>query len=90
MLDPRITLAALMNPPARYGIDAKNVFVAVIGILILLIVDVVQERCSIRAALAKRNIALRWSLIYICLFMVLILGIYGPEYGASGFIYEQF
>lgn len=32
MLDPRITLAALMNPPARYGIDAKNVFVAVIGI----------------------------------------------------------
>ncbi len=90
MLHLKTTLRALVNPPVPYGMSGGDILVAAAAILVLLIVDVVQERTCIRKSLEKRNIVLRWGLIYACLFVVLFFGIYGPGYGASGFIYEQF
>lgn len=90
MLLPKATLNILLNPPVSYGISIENIIVSAAAILILLIVDIIQERIHIRESLARRNIALRWILIYGCLFVVLLFGLYGPGYGASGFIYEQF
>lgn len=90
MTRPAITLSQLLHPAASYGISKANILVAAVSVLILLAVDIAQERICLRETLAKRNIALRWLLIFGCLFMVLIFGVYGPGYGDAGFIYEQF
>lgn len=40
--------------------------------------------------LAKRNIVLRWILLYAALFTVILFGVYGPGYDAAQFIYGGF
>lgn len=90
MLAPRATLKLLMNPPVKYGITTEDVIVSAVSVLVLLIVDILQERMHIREALEKKHIVLRWILIYGLLFAVLFFGVYGPGAGSSGFIYEQF
>ena len=75
---------------ASTGFDKNHVIVSAIAILVLLIVDIMQEKWKIRDLLAKQNIVIRWLIIYIALFAVIIFGIYGPGYDASSFIYEQF
>lgn len=73
-----------------FGIDKINVLLSAVAIFVLLIIDILQEKMSLRETLSKRNIVLRWVLIFGLLFSVIIFGIYGPGYNASSFIYEQF
>ena len=49
-----------------------------------------QERMPLRETLAKQNIIFRWMLLFIGLFAVILCGIYGPDFDAASFIYEQF
>ena len=60
------------------------------SIFVLWCVDMLQERMSLRQTLAKKNIVLRWVLIYALMFSILIFGCYGPGYSAADFIYEKF
>ena len=73
-----------------YGLDNKNFNFALIAIGILWIVDLLQEKMSIRQELQKQGLVFRWLIIFAGIFAVLIFGIYGPGYDASSFIYEQF
>ena len=75
---------------AEYSTNIYNLAVTLVAMLVLFVVDIVEERHPLREALMRRNIALRWALIYACLFFVLIFGVYGLGYGATNFIYEQF
>ncbi len=90
MIDPRITISQIVNPPRPYGISEEDLMIAVAAIIVLLITDIVQEKIRIRETLSKKSTALRWTIIFAGLFAVLILGVYGPGTGASSFIYEQF
>lgn len=74
----------------KYGLDRRNMLVAVLSILVLLIADAMEERMSVREAIARRNTVLRWGIYFAGIFAVLILGMYGPGYNAAAFIYEQF
>ena len=40
--------------------------------------------------LGKTNIVFRWLVLFVLLFAIIIVGIYGPAYDASAFIYFQF
>ena len=80
----------LINHLVEYSGNVPDLLVTTLAMLILFIVDILQERAPLREALSRRSIALRWALIFGCLFFVLIFGVYGPGYGATGFIYEQF
>lgn len=73
-----------------HGLNQRNFLLAVLSILLLLYVDRLQERIKIRETIARQNIFLRWSIYYIGIFAVLILGIYGPGYDASSFVYANF
>ena len=73
-----------------YGLDKDNFIFAMVSIGILWAVDMLQERMSIRQELEKQGIVFRWLIMFLGIFAVLIFGIYGPEYDASSFIYEQF
>lgn len=75
----------------QIGMKPADFIVVGIGILIMLIISIMQEKgWKIREKIEKKNIVLRWSIYYIAIFAVIILGIYGPGYSATSFIYGQF
>lgn len=73
-----------------FGLSKANMMIALVSIGILWSVSMLQERCSIREKVAKQNIVIRYALLYIAIFSILILGIYGPGYDTSTFIYNAF
>ncbi len=83
-------LTALADTSLSLGMDKSNLIFAAISIFVLWAVDMLQERMSLRETLARKNIVLRWIIIFVGLFTVIIFGIYGPGYDAGSFIYEQF
>lgn len=74
----------------KYGLDRNNFAVVIAAILILLLVDIIQERTPVRELLSKQNTVFRYAVIMCGIFVVLVFGIYGPQFDASQFIYEQF
>jgi len=73
-----------------FGLDTANAILLIFAIIVLLIVDMLQEKINIRKTLDKQNIIFRWLIIYAGMFAIIIFGIYGPVYNATDFIYEQF
>lgn len=88
MTRPGITWARLIHP-ASYAMKGSDIVVAIASVTVLTVVDALQEHMPLRETLARKSVALRWALIYLCLFAVILFGMYGPGYG-SAFIYEQF
>lgn len=75
------------------GLGKKDYVVLLIGMLVVFVVSVIQERNSnttLRVMLDKKPLILRWSLTLVCLVTVLIFGIYGPGYNPAEFVYMQF
>ncbi|MBE5865963.1 MAG: MBOAT family protein [Lachnospiraceae bacterium] len=83
-------ISVLFEKDKFYGIEPSNIFMAIVAVCVLLVVDIMQEKISIRETLAKQNIVFRWVIIFAGIFSVIIFGIYGPGYDLSSFIYEQF
>ncbi|MBQ6020547.1 MAG: MBOAT family protein [Clostridia bacterium] len=74
-----------------FGLDAKNMFVLFIAILIFCTVSILQEHgMRIRDSLNKQNIAFRWFILIALFVIVLIFGEYGRGYNASSFLYQAF
>lgn len=74
----------------QMGLDYKDLCVAFLGLLFVQRVSVLQEKGSVREMIAQKNIVLRWTIYYIAIFSIIILGIYGAGYNASDFIYANF
>ncbi len=74
-----------------HGLDQKDFTVALLGIVVILIIDALHERdFKIRETIAAQVLPLRWIVYFCAIFAVLILGIYGPGYDAASFIYGAF
>lgn len=74
----------------RLGLDTKDFWVLIFGLLILLAVSTSQLRGGIRERLAKQNLVFRW-IVYLGLFVaVLLFGMYGEGYNPADFIYGGF
>lgn len=72
------------------GLDYKDWCVVIIGLLVVRRISILQEKGSVREAIARKNIVLRWLIYYAAFFIILIFGMYGPGYNASDFIYGNF
>jgi len=72
------------------GIDAKNFWILIFGIVIMFAVDCLQRKMAIRRWLSGQGIVFRYVVLYLAIFAVLIFGIYGPGYDAAQFIYGGF
>lgn len=72
------------------GLDRTEAAVALLSLFFLWAVSLAQGKGSVRDAIAKRPLPLRWILWYLLLFAVILLGYYGPGYSASEFIYQGF
>jgi len=74
----------------QLGLEIKEWVVLVLSLSLLWAVSVMQQKGSIREWLAKKNIVVRWVLLYALLFWVILMGNYGPGYSAAEFIYQGF
>ena len=73
------------------GLEGWEIFFLILMIVLLAIVDVVNERgIRLRDTFAAQGIVFRWIVYFIAIFMIIRLGIYGPGYNASDFIYQGF
>ena len=69
----------------------QPVNLVILMIVLLGIVDVVNERgTKLRMIFAEQGIVFRWIIYFIAIFLIIRLGIYGPGYNASDFIYQGF
>lgn len=86
--DPRIFFNGSI-----YGFElGSNDFkILLVSFLTILIISAFQEKgYRIRESLEKQNIAFQWMILLTGLFVILIFGIYGPEYNPADFIYAGF
>lgn len=73
------------------GLDRADMFVLFIALSVLFVMSVMKyKNVNIRETLSKQGIWFRYFVYLAGIFSVLILGVYGPGYDASQFIYFQF
>ncbi len=72
------------------GLNQAEFWCVVIAILVLILSDLIREHRPIRPMITALPVYLRWPVYYICLFAVLIFGVYGPGVDTASFIYFQF
>lgn len=74
------------------GLDKADYGVIVVGALVILCASLVQEKkeIEIREWILSRKIVLRWAIIYVAIFTVMIFGYYGPNINPAEFVYMQF
>lgn len=74
----------------KQGLDGADWCVLALSVGMLLGASCLQERMRVREALSRQMLWFRWSVAIAGLLATLVLGIYGPGYSASQFIYMQF
>jgi hypothetical protein len=73
------------------GLTWKDFNVIYIGIIIMMLVAHKKEMgVNIREKICEQNLWAQWLIMLVSIFAILILGIYGPSYNASDFIYKNF
>ena len=72
-------------------LDMIDWSIVIVGIVIIFLVDFYKEfHGSIRNAIELKPTWIRWSIIYTCIFALLIFGAYGPGYDIIAMIYAEF
>lgn len=74
----------------KLGLDLKDFSIAIIGIILVIIVDILRRTKNLRISLAKQNIMFRWITYVGAVAVILVFGLYGPGYSMQQFIYSQF
>ena len=72
------------------GLEAPQFWVGILAIGLLIVVDCIKETTAIRPTIVQLPLIPRWIFYYLSIFVILIFGIYGPDFDASAFIYFQF
>ena len=71
--------------------DYKNIHLMYLGIALLIAVDILHERkVKLRETVLRQDIVTRFAIYLLAVFAIIIFGIYGPEFSASSFIYQEF
>jgi len=75
----------------KLGIDGMDFLIVGITLIIVLVISILNEKgIIVRESLKKRNIVIRWALLYALIFYIVIFGAYGPEYVPVDPIYANF
>ena len=74
----------------QLGLDAAEFWIMVASLVVLLVVDILEEKKSVRERLAQRSAVVRGLLMMLLIFVILVFGMYGIGFDAQSFIYESF
>lgn len=73
------------------GMDKHDFFIVIVAVLLVFAVGLMRERgISLREAVARQHIAVRWSVYYAAILFVIIFGAYGIGYVPVDPIYAAF
>lgn len=72
------------------GLTQPDLVVVLVGLLLIWLVDLLQEKVDLRGLLWKQRTAVRWSFYITAALMLLFLADYGPIDSAQSFIYTHF
>lgn len=72
------------------GLDKKDFRLSILLIIGLIVIEYFNNRNNIKIKLKNEPLITRWTIYYILIFSIIILGFYGGKYDASQFIYLQF
>lgn len=73
-----------------FGLDKSNYVLLLVALIVLFIIDVLQEKGSVRERIESKKIYIRWALYMAAFLAIILFGIYGPGYSQSQFVYMQF
>ena len=75
----------------RMGLDRPDFIAALIFLTILFKISRYEEKIGdFRDFIAQRQIVVRWIILYMLIFSIIIFGIYGIGYNAGDFVYMNF
>lgn len=75
----------------EYGLDRRNFYLMLALILLVIIIDILNDKkIYVRDLLANSNIVCRCLVYVTVLLLIVVFGVYGKEYGATSFIYAGF
>lgn len=87
----KFTVEGLKEDVLATGLTVKDIWVLLAILLVVLVVDILHEKgIEIRKTVAGWPLIIRWVVYMAAIFATVILGMYGPGYDASSFIYQQF
>lgn len=75
---------------ALLGTNKLELIILFISTISVFIIEFISTKKDIKKIFKKQNIIIRWAIIYIILFTIIIFGIYGPGFSSQEFIYFQF
>ncbi|MBR4140016.1 MAG: MBOAT family protein [Lachnospiraceae bacterium] len=74
----------------EFGIEQKSFLALILCIGFMAVVENQQEKKNIRELLERQHIIVRWGIYLGAIALVAVLGVYGPGYSATQFLYGQF
>ena len=74
----------------KVGIEQKNFLAWILCVVLMAVMEVLQEKGNIREHLEKQHLFVRWSIYLGAIALIVVLGVYGPGYSATQFLYGQF
>lgn len=73
------------------GLDRANVHLMLIGLVLVMVVDVLNEKgIYISKHVAKERLWIRWPIYWGAIMIILLCGMWGVGYDSNSFIYYQF
>lgn len=75
----------------KLGIDMYDVIIVMITVAIVFVISVLREKgISVRKGIDKRNIVIRWAILYALIIFIVICGAYGRGYIPIDPMYANF
>lgn len=72
------------------GISGAQFGALLFCIMLLIILEHLQEKRNLREMLESQHIIVRWGVYLGAIALIIVLGVYGPGYDATQFLYGQF
>ena len=73
------------------GLDFPDCVILMLALVVVLIIGLKRENgINVREKLAQKNIVVRWIILYILIFSILIFGAFGPGYEPVDPMYADF
>lgn len=74
-----------------HGLSQREFLICILGIILVWIVDCLQERgMSVRERLSEQHVIVRWAFYIGAVMIIILFGVYGAGFDASGFAYGGF
>ena len=74
----------------EFGIGRQNFIALILCIILLAVIEHWQEKGNMREMLSRQHMIVRWCVYLGAIALVAVLGVYGPGYSATQFLYGQF